>query len=165
MKENQKVCSVDEMDNIIEVVNREDVLDKGYNFRVAHTLIFNPRGDLLMQSLPENARFPYTWGSSSATYVMEGEEYSDAAVRSLEKELGVHLSDLGEMHKICMQDQDSKKFIGFYVINYDGKTDRSISEARTAGYVPMNLLERMMVNDKEKFTPTFLHVWNNYKDQ
>lgn len=111
--EEMVIDRVDAHDKPIGVIHREEVFSKRANFRVAHDLVFNSRGELLIQQLSNTrTRHPGDWGSSVAAYLFAGESYQAAAERRLAEELGVSGIRLNYIGKTSMVDQGVEKFIG-----------------------------------------------------
>ncbi len=45
------VARVDDYDNVIEIVTREEAGKNGYNVRIAAVLVFNDLGEILLQKV------------------------------------------------------------------------------------------------------------------
>src|SRR6266436_6616515 len=103
VSEQMLVDAVDQNDAPIGVIRRNEVFRQHANFRVAHDLIFNARGELLVQQLANTrTRHPDYWGSSVAAYLFAGESYQAAAKRRLAEELGVYGVPLNYIGKTSM---------------------------------------------------------------
>jgi isopentenyldiphosphate isomerase len=118
------VDAVNGNDMPVGVIARKDVFREHVNFRVVHELIFNSRGELLIQKLAStHPRHPGYWGSSVAGYLFAGESYQAAANRRLTQELGVAGVSMDFVGKISMDDEGCRKFIAIFSAIHDGPFD------------------------------------------
>jgi isopentenyl-diphosphate delta-isomerase len=154
---------VDGADVPVGQIHRSDVFREHANFRVSHILIFNSRGDLLLQRLAKTRdRNPGTWGSSVASYLFSQESYREAAIRRASQELGVNDLEVAFVGKTIMIDNGCEKFIEIFRATYDGpmRIDRShMDEVR---FVPLPEIDETMRSQPETFTPTFRRVFAFY---
>lgn len=74
---------VDAADHVTGTARRDDVLKLGFNFRVAHVLVFNKVGELLLQHIAPGQRHQGAWGASAAGFVQAHESYQAAPRESL----------------------------------------------------------------------------------
>ena len=82
------VASVDDFDQVIEIVPRKVANEKGYNVRIAAVLVFNSKGEIILQKISKNKKKDAgKWNYSAAGHVLAGEDYPTAALRELEEEL------------------------------------------------------------------------------
>lgn len=129
-------------------------------FRVAHVLIFNSQGQLLLQRLAlSRKRNPGTWGSSVASYLFASESYQAAASRRVQEELGVTASTLTFFGKTEMMDDGCLKFISVFTMNGNGPFAVDRSHIEEIEFVSPLLIQQMIDDRTRKFTPTFLHVF------
>lgn len=163
VSEDMILDAVNQADVPIGHIKREDVFATHVGFRVAHVLIFNSQGQLLLQRLAAGRkRNPGAWGSSVASYLFASESYQAAASRRVTEELGVIAPSLTFLGKTEMMDDGCLKFISIFTMNYDGPfvLDRSHIE-EIEFLLPVRV--RGMIDDgTRQFTPTFLHVFRYY---
>src|SRR5438445_5929908 len=121
VSEEMVIDAVDQSDAPIGVIRRNEVFRQRANFRVAHDLVFNLRGELLVQQLASTrTRHPGYWGSSVAAYIFAGESYRGAAERRLAEELGIRDVPLNYFGTTSMEDEGSHKFIAVFSATHDG---------------------------------------------
>lgn len=159
-KNQQMVQRVNELDQPIGTVRRSDVFSPGVAFRVAHVLVFNRSGDLLMQRLaPGHGRNPHKWGSSVAAYVLENESYFDAAMRRMMQEIGVSVP-LEVLGTIRMSDRGATKFIAVYCAVSDSAQLVDTEDIENLEYRHFEDVVDELKDSPSKFTETFSYVYN-----
>lgn len=160
------VDAVNSNDVPVGVVARGELFQGHVNFRVAHDLIFNSHGELLLQKLaPKRLRHPGYWGSSVAAYLFAGESYRDAAERRLAQELGVHNASLEFIGKISMVDDGCEKFVGIFAGLYDGPFSADTEHIEELEFLPLRQIHTLRDSGTRFFTPTFLKVLEFYESK
>jgi isopentenyl-diphosphate delta-isomerase len=146
------------------MIERNEVFRRRANFRVAHNLVFNSGGELLIQRLASSRlRHPGYWGSSVAAYIFAGESYEGAAERRLGQELGVHGVPPNYVGKTSMEDEGSHKFIGVFVANLDGPFTFDRNHIDSLEYLALPVIHELHAAGSRRFTPTFLQVLSFYE--
>lgn len=166
VSEEMVIDGVDQNDSSVQEVVRNQVFSKRVNFRVVHDLVFNRRGELLVQRLsPTRTRHPGFWGSSVAGYLFAGETYVSAATRRLGEELGVFSASLAYVGKTSMEDEGCRKFIGVFSTVHDGpfRIDRGHIDA--IEFLPISTIHDLRAGGSFPFTPTFLRVLDFYENR
>ena len=79
----------DENDNVITTHIRKTPLPKGRYIMVSAILMFNARGNLILQKIALHKDWGGLWTYSAAGHVDAGESYEQAAVRELKEEMGI----------------------------------------------------------------------------
>ncbi|HVZ82271.1 MAG TPA: NUDIX domain-containing protein [Terracidiphilus sp.] len=157
---------VNQSDIPIGRVRREDVFAKHAGFRVAHVLIFNSLGELLIQRLAlSRKRNPGAWGSSVAAYLFASESYQMAASRRVGEELGCEAHQLAFIGKTEMVDDGCLKFISVFTARCDGPFIVDGSQIEMIEFVPRFLIQKMINDHSRQFTPTFLHVFDYFQSK
>ncbi len=166
VSEDMPIDAVDENDTPIGVVNRREVFKQRANFRVAHNLIFNSRGELLLQRLASSRiRHPGYWGSSVAAYLFAGESYESAAERRLAQELGLRGVPLNYMGKLSMNDEGCHKFIGVFSAVHEGPYSFDPNHIEALEFLPPPVIHELNADGARSFTPTFLRVLGFYESR
>ncbi len=133
---------------------------------MVHDLIFNLRGDLLIQQLASTrTRHPGSWGSSVAAYLFSGESYETAAKRRLAEELGIHGTPLNYIGKTSMDDDGSHKFIAVFTATHEGPFSFDRSHIERLEFLPRHVIHELQATGSREFTPTFLRVLSFYESK
>ena len=89
LTDNERFPVVDKNDRILRDASRSEVHANNLRHRAVHVLIFNKKGEILLQKRSRwKDRHPLLWDSSAAGHLGAGEEYDHAAQRELQEELG-----------------------------------------------------------------------------
>ena len=157
---NMVVNTVDDADEVLGTIVRKAVLPTGHNFRVAHLLLTNTRGDVLLQQLAmSRERHPGAWGASVACYLFAGESYEEAIQRRVVQELGCVPSEIRFLLKTRMIDEDSTKFVGVFAGRAEGPFVIDTAHiARVEFFSPSQIAAELMSGGRI-FTPTFRHIY------
>jgi isopentenyldiphosphate isomerase len=158
------IDAVDQADSPIATIPRAEVFERHANFRVSHVLIFNSRGEVLLQRLAlTRNRNPGAWGSSVASYLFSSETYVQAALRRVAQELGISDFPLIPLGKTEMVDEGCLKFISVFQSFAEGPFHLDPSHIDQVELVPISVIRRMIANGSRIFTPTFLQVFRFYR--
>jgi isopentenyldiphosphate isomerase len=153
---------VDDRNRTIGHADRADVLEKHFNFRTVHALLFDPVRGLLLQRLPsQHPRSPRRLGSSVAGYLVAGETYHHAIHRKVWNELRTNpkMTWLGEVEMI---DQRSRKFVGVFAGHLFGLPDFDRDQIDDLVYLAPDELMDLLERRPTLFTDTFIHVYGYY---
>jgi 16S rRNA (adenine1518-N6/adenine1519-N6)-dimethyltransferase len=149
---------VDEQNQTIGVVRRKDVFRLRANFRTVHLLIFNRRGELLLQRLTwTRDGAPGRWGSSAAGYLHAGESYPDAARRRAAEELSISVR-LTEVGVTCMHDEGAAQFLGVFTATADRPSSAAPAHLSEAAFRPLAVIEQDLAAHSDDYTETLRHV-------
>jgi isopentenyldiphosphate isomerase len=157
---------VNQADVPIGHIRREDVFAEHAGFRVAHVLVFNSQGELLLQRLAlTRKRNPGEWGSSVASYLFASESYEAAAKRRFSEELGIAAPQMNFLGKTQMMDGGSLKFISIFTAKSEGPFHVDHSHIDVVEFELSFRIQRMIDEGSRRFTPTFLHVFRYYQSR
>ena len=162
--EDMMIDRVDDDDVVIGPINRQNIFREQANFRSVHIFVVNSKGEILLQKIAaEKERYPGFWGSSAAGYIFSDESYDQAAIRKLEQELGVKEGSPTLVLKTSMQDENTRKFISLYRLEYEGPFYPDSQQVDEVRFASVDEINTMIAGGQEKFTPTFLHIFSEYK--
>jgi isopentenyl-diphosphate delta-isomerase len=157
---------VDHADRPIGIIARGLVFQEHASFRVAHNLLFNSQGELLIQQIASTRnRHPGYWGSSVAGYVFAGESYESAANRRLFEELGLRTVPLRYVGKTSIIDEGCLKFIAVFAGTSDGPFTFDHAHIEKLEFVSLSRLHELIEGGSHRFTPTFLEVFRFYESR
>ena len=102
------VCIVNGKDEIQYTTPRSEMRDKGLLHRVTYILVFNSRGDVLVQTRTKiKDWYPGYFDLAAGGVMTIGEEYIDSAKRELKEELGI-VASLNYEFKIYFEDNQGQ---------------------------------------------------------
>jgi isopentenyl-diphosphate Delta-isomerase len=149
---------VDGQNQPIGVVRRRDVFRLGANFRTVHVLVFNGRGELLLQRLTwTRDGEPGRWSSSAAGYLHAGEGYPEAAQRRLAEELSVATTP-AEVGVTCMRDKAAAQFAGVFTATAGRPRSATPAHLAEITFRPVAAIEDDMAAHPDDYTETLRHV-------
>lgn len=138
------VARVDDNDNVIETVTREEADKYGYNVRIAAVLVFNDNNEILLQKVSKNKKKDAgKWSYSAAGHVEAGEDYRSAAKRELKEELGIEaeIKDcIGLSRTVDTVTKQKKSFHRVYKVINNGPFDFDRDEAEEIKFFPLEEL-------------------------
>jgi isopentenyl-diphosphate delta-isomerase type 1 len=90
--------------------------------RVAHVLVFNSRGELLLQKRSKHKDIqPGRWDTSVGGHLDPGESYLQAAIREMAEELGICGVPLTFLYHSRMRNEVESENVATYLARYDGE--------------------------------------------
>lgn len=133
------------MDELFDVVNEQDEVigraprrqchgNPALVHRVAHVLVLNRKGELVLQKRsPDKDVQPGKWDTSVGGHVESGEEYLHAAQREMEEELGLVGVELIFLYHSRIRNTFESENVATYLGIHDGPfvaQSEEITEAR-----------------------------------
>lgn len=80
---------INDNDEVVNVLSREEVYKHLHQHRIVHILIFNDKGEMLLQKRSKTTRYkPLHWSTSVGGHINAGESYEEAGLREYKEELG-----------------------------------------------------------------------------
>jgi len=156
-----QVILVDKHDQIIGQAEKTKAhLDKGQLHRAISVLLFNSKGELLIQQRSSHKMlWPGFWANTCCSHPVSNESYLQAAERRLKQEFGIQAKlkfhhqfiyqaqyqNIGSEYELC------HVFIG--ISDQTPKPDKQ--EITTWKYINLKDLKKDMSNNPEKYTPWF----------
>ena len=155
---------VDENDCVIGQAPRSQCHgDPSLVHRVAHVLVFNARGELLLQkrSLSKDIQ-PGRWDTSVGGHLDPGEDYLTAAYREMAEELGVSGVALTYLYASRIRNAIESENVATYLARYDGEIRFDPQEIDAVRFWSADDIEADLGRDI--FTPNFEEEWALFKD-
>ena len=156
---------VDEEDRVIGRAFRSECHgNPELRHRVAHILVFNTRGDVLLQLRGRHKRIqPGKWDSSVGGHLARGEGYLEGALRELEEELGIREGRLERLHDYWWRTEVETERVRTYRLIHDGEVRFDPGEIEAVRFFSDD-----EVNEKLGtgiFTPNFEDEWRRLKEK
>ncbi len=153
---------VDEADQVTGQATRGEVHAGKLLHRAVHVLVFNKRGDLLLQqrSMLKDAH-PGVWDSSVSGHLDAGEDYPAAALRELAEEMGIVAENPPEeIARIAPSEATGWEHIRLYRAQYHGPLRFPAAEVEAAAWFPCAEVEAWTAARPEDFASGFIACWN-----
>lgn len=153
---------VDKNDNVIGRAAKDEVYNKFLCHRIAHVLIFNDSGEMVLQKRSSKVSFcPDHWSTAVGGHVQAGETYKEAALREYQEELGTQ-SDLEFVGKDLYDAPNTPdKFLATFKTLFNGPFDPDplvVSEVKAFNLENI----RRMIKGGEKFHPELVFILKKY---
>ena len=155
---------VNERDEVIGQRPRSEVHRLHLNHRAVHVLVFNRRGDLLLQkrSMRKDC-FPGTWDSSSSGHLDQGEAYDACAVRELREEIGLEVGTVPErLFYLEATPATGQEFVWVYRCASEGPFVRQESEVDRLEWFHPDALTGWIERRPEDFASAFIVIWRKW---
>ena len=154
---------VDENDNVIGTVTREEVHgNPSLIHRVAHVLVFNSSGYLYLQKRADDKDVqPGRWDTSVGGHVDSGEEYAAAAYREMKEELGITDTRIEPVHKYLHSNEFESEYVSTFKAVWDGTITFDPGEIADGRFWSLEEIERR--KPEGIFTPNFLDELDRYQ--
>lgn len=90
MPDQEQIWHVDEHDNPIGPIGRDDSRRTGARYRIVRVSVEDINGNVLLQKRVDTKKtYPGCWDTSAGGNISYGESYDDAAARELSEEVGI----------------------------------------------------------------------------
>lgn len=155
---------IDEDDNVIGSISREEVKENAILHRGSAVFVFNSKGEILIHKRPADKKvYPSMWDFVLGGGVIKGETYEEAAKREALEEGGVKDVPFEFILKFKFLGKKTKTMGKLYKCTYDGPVTFQKEEIVEGRFVTIDELERLI---KElSFCPDTLSLYNIYKER
>lgn len=153
---------VDENDRVIGIAPRSECHgNPALVHRVAHVLVFNGRGEILLQkrSLKKDIQ-PGRWDTSVGGHLDPGETYLQAAYREMREELGIEAVPLTFLYHSKIRNDIESENVSTYLARHDGEVVFAPEEIDAVRFWTPMEIERSL--GRGCFTPNFEEEWANW---
>lgn len=128
--------------------------------RVVHVLVFNSKGELLLQKRAMNKDVaPGKWDTSVGGHVIPGEDIITAAKREAFEELGITLEKLNFLYTYIHSNQYESELVYTYWIIHDGPFDFNKKEIEEVAFCRLEDIRNNIINSdyfSDNFRDEFL---------
>jgi len=155
---------VNDRDEVIDRRPRSEVHRLKLNHRAVHVLVFNRRGDLLLQkrSMRKDC-FPGTWDSSASGHLDCGEAYDACAVREVREEIGLRVEKVPErLFYIPAEPATGHEFVWVYRVESEGPFVLQESEVDRVEWFHPDVLTGWIARRPEDFASAFIVIWERW---
>ena len=157
------VYHVDEDDNVIGSVARDEADDKILRYRTTSVMVFNPKGKLLVtKRSAQKKKFPGYFELKISGGVDYGETYEEAAKRELREEVGIQADKLEFLFKINVENSYEKLFVVIFKYVYDGLIRIQKSEIDEYKWLSPVYVDNLITN--ENVDPGSIMDWEKYNE-
>lgn len=166
----EEVILVDEFDKEIGVMEKLEAHQKGLLHRAISVFVFNDQGEMLLQQRAlSKYHSPGLWTNTCCSHPRPDENVSDAAVRRLKEEMGLNCSLNKKFEFLYKAEFDN----GLIEHEYDhvfvgiSNTQPVINKSEVEEYqwIHPDLVNRMIVEYPENFTPWFKILLTNHSTE
>ena len=152
---------VNERDEIIGARPRSEVHRLRLKHRAVHVLVFNTRGEVFLQkrSMKKDC-FPGAWDSSASGHLDRGESYDACAVRELQEELGLRVTQAPErLFKVDACPQTGQEHVWVYRCQAEGPFTLHPDEIERGEWFAPDAVTRWMAERPEEFAGGLILIW------
>jgi isopentenyl-diphosphate delta-isomerase type 1 len=152
---------VNERDEVIGRETRSEVHRRGLLHRAAHVLVFNSRGQVLLQKRSmKKDRQPGVWDSSASGHVDQGEDYDHCAVRELDEEIGLSpVLPPTRLFKLAPSTDTDLEHVWVYRCEAEGPFTVNREEIDRADWFEPDEVTRWMETKPQEFASAFRVIW------
>lgn len=154
---------VDEDDRVIGVASRGECHgNPALIHRVAHVLVINARGEVLLQKRsPCKDIQPDKWDTSVGGHLDPGESYHEAALREMREELGLTGLPLTFLYKSKIRNAIESENVATFLARYDSVPSWNEQEISAVRFWGPDEVEAAMGTGV--FAPNFEEEWRMYQ--
>lgn len=156
------VASVDDYDNVLEVVTRTEASKNNCNVRIAAVLVFNENNEILLQKVSaKKKKDAGKWSYSAAGHVDAGEDYPTAALRELKEELGIdgEIEEyIGLSRTVDPITKQKKSFHRAYKVVHNGPFVFDEDEADEIQFFTIEKITQMIRSDPNQFKANLIEI-------
>lgn len=162
---NTEILSVvNEDDQVIAALPRDQIHAKGLRHRAVHVLVFNQQRQLFLQkrSLKKDLN-KGLWDTSAAGHVDQGEGYTPSAIRETQEELGIDITNSIEfLFKLSASQLLGMEFIHVYQCCHNGPFKLNADEIDEGSWLSTQSITDRVNNNDMTLTETFKIIWQQY---
>lgn len=154
------ILTVDDQDRETGYMEKMEVHKKGVLHRAFSVMIFNDKGETLLQKRAKcKYHSPGLWSNSCCSHQRKGGSLAEAVIRRIKEELGItcdckevfQFKYLAEFDNGLIEHELDHVFIG----HYNGNVIPNEEEVEEIRWVPLDKLNKEMIEHPEQFTYWF----------
>tara|TARA_B110000037_G_C16926528_1_gene426658 strand:- start:256 stop:792 length:537 start_codon:yes stop_codon:yes gene_type:complete len=170
-KMEEQVVLVNDKDQVQGLIGKTEAHEKGLLHRAISILIFNDKGNILIQQrADEKYHWAGIWSNTVCTHPREGEGYQEAAERRLLEELGFS-TPLEEVFDFIYQAKDKASGLTeheldhVFVGKYNGDIPFNIHEVKAVQWIHPNALMTEIKENPAKFSFWFKIILKEFEQR
>lgn len=151
----------------IGVKDMQDIESKD-NVPVVYVVLYNSFGEIFIVELPgedDRKNLYYQKYSVSASEILNYKELpTNVAKKVLSRDFNILLLPkfLGQS---TFSFNDSKRIGYFFALKYDDEFSVNLDSAQKGEFVGREMIDNMILQDPDIYTPSFLEFWNKFSDK
>jgi len=154
---------VDEQDNVMKTVSRQEMRRNNLRHRVVFVLVFNSRGELLVTKRTESKDiYPGLYELCRGGTVLSGESYEETSHRELVEEIGAKDCQPAFLFDFAYRDAVNNLLGKAYRGVYDGKITVQKEEVDSFFFASPQDVKKMVRERTREFSPDNLLVFEKY---
>jgi isopentenyl-diphosphate delta-isomerase len=161
------VILVDEKDNEVGLMEKMEVHRKGLLHRAFSVLLFNSKGEMLLQKRAANKYHSAgLWTNACCSHPRPGEKMDDAVRRRLKEEMGIDAQPTYAykfLYKIKLQDVIEYEFDHVFVGQFDEEPLPNVNEVQDWKYENLASVKEDVLRNPEAYTYWFRVILNDSK--
>lgn len=169
---NEEIIAVyDKNNRFIKTARRSIVHKKGLYHRSVNILLFNSKNKIFLQKRAKTKTVcPLLWDLSTAEHIKPNEDYSQAAERGLQEELGIK-ANVNELRDIHLQQNEyhAGKIKDFEFVKLYGAFSEKTTifldkkEVLSGKFYSIDKIDFNIKKNSRNYTPWFLDEWQYLK--
>lgn len=162
------VVLVDELDNVIGEMDKLDAHRKGLLHRAISVLVFNSKGEWLLQKRnPNKYHSKGLWSNTCCTHPSPDESYTQAAVRRLYEEMGMSTpikDEFNFIYKAILDSGLTEYELDHVFVGIDNRNPEiNLDEVVEYKWISTEDLQEDIKLSPEKYTEWFKIIFNQVK--
>ncbi len=167
MEQQEYVVLVNEKDQELGLMEKQQAHEAGVLHRAFSVFIFNTQGEMLLQQRAQTKyHSPGLWTNACCSHPREGETYEQGAHRRLKEEMGMDANLTEKFHFIYKEPVGkglTEHELDYVFTGITNETPKiNPNEVASYRYVTMDELQSEIIEHPEHFTEWFKIIWNEY---
>jgi len=151
---------IDENDNVIGKLARDEVYANLHPHRIVHVMVFNDQGQILLQKRSKYKESkPLHWVTSVSGHVMSGETVEHAALRETQEEIGImpEIKFFSKNWYTSVHRNNIKKLLSIFEAKHNGPFKINKKEVEEVKFFSLPDIYQM-IKDGELMHPELLYI-------
>lgn len=153
---------VDEDDEPVDRVPRDEVHERALRHRAVHVLLSDEGGRIWLQKRSDRKRtYPGRWTSSASGHVPAGDTLREAARRETEEELGVRCEPLAYLGWLYLEKLElgEREFSHVFAGHHPGPFSVDEGEVAAVSSLEPGAVDERIEEDPDVFAASFRRIW------